>query len=69
MRTRDLVRCHRNATTQALFTAFVSVAFDVAMLPNEVQPVLKPLRKSGIDVVAIDQHMTSTQPAIFFLCY
>jgi hypothetical protein len=39
------------------------------MLANEVQPVLKALRKSGIDVVAIHHHMTGTQPTIYFLHY
>jgi hypothetical protein len=46
-----------------------AIAGDVAMLANEVQPVLKALRKNGIDVVAIHQHMTGTQPTIYFLHY
>jgi len=46
-----------------------AVAGDVAMLANEVQPVLKALRKHGIDVVAIHHHMTGTQPTIYFLHY
>ena len=46
-----------------------AVAGDVAMLANEVQPVLKTLRKSGIDVVALHHHMTGTQPTIYFLHY
>jgi len=46
-----------------------AVAGDVAMLAHEVQPVLKALRKSGIDVVAIHHHMTGTQPTIYFLHY
>jgi len=46
-----------------------AVAGDVAMLANEVTPVLKALRKNGLDVVAIHQHMTGTQPTIFFLHY
>jgi Domain of Unknown Function (DUF1259) len=44
-----------------------AIAGDVAMLANEVQPVLKALRKNGIDVVAIHHHMTGTQPTIHFL--
>jgi hypothetical protein len=36
------------------------------MLANEVTPVLKALRANGLDVVAIHQHMTSTQPTIYF---
>jgi len=39
------------------------------MLANEVQPVLKALRRNGIDVVAIHHHMTGTQPTIYFLHY
>jgi hypothetical protein len=46
-----------------------AVAGDVAMLAKEVQPVLKALRKNGIDVVAIHHHMTGTQPTIYFLHY
>ena len=46
-----------------------AVAGDVAMLASEVQPVLKTLRKNGIDVVAIHHHMTGTQPTVFFLHY
>ena len=46
-----------------------AVAGDVAMLANEVTPVLKALRKNGIDVVAIHHHMTDTRPTIFFLHY
>jgi hypothetical protein len=46
-----------------------AVAGDVAMLANEVTPVLKALRKNGLDVVAIHHHMTGTEPTIFFLHY
>jgi hypothetical protein len=46
-----------------------AIAGDVAMLAGEVQPVLKALRKSGIDVVAIHHHMTGTNPTIYFLHY
>jgi len=46
-----------------------AVAGDVAMLATEVQPVLKALRKNGIEVVAIHHHMTTTQPTIYFLHY
>jgi hypothetical protein len=45
------------------------VAGDIAMLDREVTPVLKSLRASGIDVVAIHQHMTGTTPQVFFLHY
>jgi len=43
-----------------------AVAGDVAMLATEVTPVLKALRKNGLDVVAIHHHMTGTQPTIYF---
>ena len=46
-----------------------AIAGDVAMLASEVTPVLKALRKNGLDVVAIHQHMTDTQPTIYFLHY
>jgi len=49
--------------------ANAAVAGDVAMLANEVQPVLKALRQNGLQVVAIHQHMTTTQPTIYFLHY
>jgi hypothetical protein len=46
-----------------------AIAGDVAMVANEVTPVLKALRKNGLDVVAIHHHMTGTQPTIYFLHY
>jgi Domain of Unknown Function (DUF1259) len=46
-----------------------AVAGDVAMLATEVQPVLKALRKNGIDVVAMHHHMLDTRPTIYFLHY
>ena len=49
--------------------ANAAIAGDVAMLAGEVQPVLKALRQNGLQVVAIHQHMTSTQPTIYFLHY
>jgi len=49
--------------------ANAEVAGDVAMLSNEVIPVLKALRANGLNVVAIHQHMTTTQPTIYFLHY
>jgi hypothetical protein len=45
------------------------VAGDVAMLEQEVTPVLKALRTSGINVVAIHNHMTDVKPAVIFLHY
>jgi Domain of Unknown Function (DUF1259) len=46
-----------------------AVAGDIAMLENEVNPVLKALRSNGLDVVAIHHHMSNTQPMIIFLHY
>jgi hypothetical protein len=46
-----------------------AIAGDVAMLANEVTPVLKALRNNGLDVVAVHQHMTDTRPTIYFLHY
>ena len=45
------------------------VAGDVAMRAEEVTPVLKALRSHGIEIVAIHHHMTSTEPAVYFLHY
>ncbi len=45
------------------------VAGDVAMLENEVTPVLKTLRANGINVVGIHHHMTDVNPAVIFLHY
>jgi len=42
---------------------------DVAMRESEVQNVLKALRKAGINVVAIHQHMIGEEPRIIFLHY
>lgn len=46
-----------------------AIAGDVAMLASEVTPVLKALRKNGLDVVSIHQHMVDTRPTIYFLHY
>jgi hypothetical protein len=45
------------------------VAGDVAMLENEITPVLKALRGHGINIVAMHHHMTGTRPNIIFLHY
>lgn len=45
------------------------VAGDVAMRADEVTPVLKALRSSGIEIVAIHHHMTGTEPTVYFLHY
>jgi hypothetical protein len=49
--------------------ANAEIAGDVAMLSQEVTPVLKALRASGLNVVAIHNHMTGTQPTVYFLHY
>lgn len=46
-----------------------SIAGDVAMLEREVTPVLKALRKSGLDVVSIHHHMIGISPQVIFLHY
>jgi hypothetical protein len=40
---------------------------DFAMLESELQRVLKALRRAGINVVAIHNHMTHEEPRIVFL--
>jgi hypothetical protein len=42
---------------------------DFAMRESELQNVLKTLRKAGINVVAIHQHMVGEEPRIMFLHY
>jgi hypothetical protein len=44
------------------------IAGDVAMLAEEVTPVLKALRSNGLNVAAIHNHMTG-QPTVYFLHY
>jgi hypothetical protein len=46
-----------------------AIAGDVAMLEEEATPVLKALRKNGLDVVAIHHHMTGDRPVVIFLHY
>jgi hypothetical protein len=45
------------------------IAGDVAMLPQEVTPVLKALRASGLNVGAIHNHMAGGSPTVYFLHY
>jgi len=49
--------------------ANAEIAGDVAMLSQEVTPVLKALRSNGLNIVAIHHHMTTTQPTVYFLHY
>jgi hypothetical protein len=66
------INAHMGLNTWAAFVGNnqdAAVAGDIAMLDSEVQPVLKALRSNGLDVVAIHQHMLSTNPTIIFLHY
>jgi hypothetical protein len=45
------------------------VAGDIAMLEPEVNPVIRALRKNGLEVVAVHSHMLLEQPRIIFLHY
>jgi hypothetical protein len=42
---------------------------DFAVREEELQPVLRTLRKGGIDIVAIHHHMTHEEPRMIFLHY
>jgi hypothetical protein len=42
---------------------------DFVVLERELQPVLKSLRKSGINIVAIHHHMSGEEPRMLFLHY
>ncbi len=67
-----VINSRMGLNTWAAFTgsdADAMVAGDVAMLEHEVTPVLKALRGSGLDVVAIHHHMTGVQPVVIFLHY
>ena len=46
-----------------------AVCGDFAMLEHEVGPVIKALIESGIEVVAVHNHMVHEEPRIFFLHY
>lgn len=46
-----------------------AVCGDFTMLENEVQPVIKALVESGIEVVAVHNHMVEESPKVFFLHY
>jgi hypothetical protein len=56
-------------TTWAAFAGtdeLAAVDGDFAMSAEEVQPVLKALRAADINIVALHNHMTGEQPAIYF---
>ncbi|GAO43860.1 hypothetical protein FPE01S_02_09660 [Flavihumibacter petaseus NBRC 106054] len=46
-----------------------AVAGDFTMLEEEVQPVIRTLISSGIEVVAVHNHMVQETPKVFFLHY
>jgi hypothetical protein len=67
-----LINARMGLNTWAAFVGTndnAAIAGDVAMLASEVTPVLKTLRKNGIDVVAIHHHMIDTRPTVYFLHY
>jgi hypothetical protein len=45
------------------------IAGDVAMLAQEITPVLKALRANGLNIVAIHNHMTGGETPVYFLHY
>src|SRR5437762_1435101 len=56
-------------TTWAAFTGsdeLAAVDGDFIMTASEVQPVLRALRKAGVHVVALHNHMVGEQPAFYF---
>jgi len=66
------INARMGLNTWAAFTGTAEdavVAGDVAMLETELTPVLKALRKNGLEVVAIHHHMTHEQPMVIFLHY
>src|SRR5262245_1687785 len=66
------INARMGLNTWAAFTGSnekAAVAGDVAMLESEVTPVLKALRKNGLEIVAIHHHMTGDRPMIIFLHY
>jgi Domain of Unknown Function (DUF1259) len=66
------INARMGLNTWAAFTGTddkAAIAGDVAMLESELTPVLKALRKNGLDVVAIHHHMTDDRPMIIFLHY
>ena len=67
-----IINARMGLNTWAAFTGShedAAIAGDVAMLENEVTPVLKVLRRNGLDVVAIHHHMVEVTPMVIFLHY
>jgi hypothetical protein len=66
------INARMGLNTWAAFTGTsdkAAIAGDVAMLETELTPVLKALRKNGLDIVAIHHHMTNDRPMVIFLHY
>jgi hypothetical protein len=66
------INARMGLNTWAAFTGTndkAAIAGDIAMLESEVTPVLRALRKNGLDVVSIHHHMTGARPMIIFLHY
>jgi hypothetical protein len=56
-------------TTWAAFSgsdALAAVDGDFIMTAQEVQPVLRAMRKAGIQIVALHNHMVGEEPAFYF---
>jgi hypothetical protein len=56
-------------TTWAAFSGsdeYAAVDGDFIMTVEEVQPVLRALRKAGIHVVALHNHMVGEEPPLYF---
>jgi len=56
-------------TTWAAFSGsdeLAAVDGDFIMTAKEVQPVLQALRKAGIHIVALHNHMIGERPAFYF---
>jgi hypothetical protein len=56
-------------TTWAAFSGadeYAAVDGDFIMTADEVQPVLRALRKAGIHIVALHNHMVGERPAFYF---
>ena len=76
---RPGVRAHGMELTSSMglnsWIAFIGtnerahVAGDIAMTANEVNPVIRALRKHGIRILAVHNHMLDEEPRIFFLHY
>ncbi|MGH8505570.1 MAG: DUF1259 domain-containing protein [Stenotrophobium sp.] len=65
----QLIGASMGLTTWAAFSgddALASMDGDFIMTAGEVQPVLRALRKAGIHIVALHNHMIGTQPDFYF---